>query len=49
MSFGYVFEALKAHYRARGLTYSTVAKALRLFVDDPEQLHDHRPLATALH
>lgn len=30
MSFGYVFEALKAHYRASGLTYSDVAKALKL-------------------
>lgn len=30
MSFGYVFEALKAHYRTRGLTYKEVAKALEL-------------------
>ena len=30
MSFGYVFEALKAHYRTRGLTYKDVAKALKL-------------------
>ena len=30
MSFGYVFEALKAHYRTRGLTYADVAKALKL-------------------
>jgi hypothetical protein len=30
MSFGYVFEALKAHYRTRGLTYRDVAKALDL-------------------
>ncbi|MCC7485331.1 MAG: helix-turn-helix transcriptional regulator [Burkholderiales bacterium] len=30
MSFGYVFEALKAHYRTRGLTYRDVARALRV-------------------
>jgi len=30
MSFGYVFEALKAHYRARGLNYRDVARTLRL-------------------
>ncbi|MEQ1775657.1 MAG: helix-turn-helix transcriptional regulator [Burkholderiales bacterium] len=30
MSYAYLFEGLKAHYRARGLSYRDVAKALKL-------------------
>ena len=30
MSYAYLFEGLKAHYRARGLNYRDVAKALKL-------------------
>ena len=32
MSYAYLFEGLKAHYRARGLNYRDVAKALKLSV-----------------